>query len=115
MEFTQEQLELIHSENPQVVFELKGEEVLAFYSLGQMHNKIVRMTDNFFGNTKVGLFTIDNLNGKTDLDFSNPEDWKEVHIESMSFSLTCPNDWGGEDTSTFQDPTDIASIALLKE
>ncbi|GAA3638773.1 hypothetical protein [Flavivirga jejuensis] len=115
MEFTQEQLELIKSENPQIEFELKNEEVLAFYSLGQMHNKIVKMTDNFFGNTKIGLFTIDDLNGKTDLDFSNPDDWTEVHIETISFSLTCSNDWGGKDTSTFQNLLDIKSIALLKK
>jgi len=114
MEFTKEQLELIFSESLQIDFELNNEEVLALYSLGQMHNKVVRMTDNFFENTKVGLFVIDELNGKTDLDFSNPDDWKEIIVQSISFSLISPNEWGGEDKSSFQDPLMIKSIALLK-
>jgi hypothetical protein len=35
MEFTQEQLELIQSEDPQIEFELKNEEVLAFIVLAK--------------------------------------------------------------------------------
>jgi hypothetical protein len=113
MEFTDEQLELIKSENQQVVFELNGAEVLAFFSLGQMHKKVVRMTDNFFGNTKVGVFLIEELNGETELDFSNPDDWTTLDIKSVTFSLTSPNMWGHE-SSRFSDIFNIKSIALLK-
>ncbi|MCI5059079.1 MAG: hypothetical protein MRY83_23400 [Flavobacteriales bacterium] len=115
MEFTQEQIELIKSENPNVEFKLEKEEVLAFYSLGQMHGKVVRMTDNVFGNTKNGLFVIENLNGETNLDFSNPEDWREVNVDSIEFSLTAPNEWGGENKDTYQSLLNINSIALLKK
>lgn len=114
MEFTQEQLEIIQSENPKTVFELNGPEVLAFFSLGQMHKKVVRMTDNFFGNTKVGVFLIEELNGQTELDFSNPEDWTKLDIETVTFSLTLPNMWGQE-SSRFNDIFNIKSIALLEK
>ncbi len=114
MEFTKEQRALIKSENPKVSFELKDFEVLAIFSLGQMNGKVVRLTDNFWGNTKNGVFTIDHLNGNKDLDFSNPDNWTNVHIESIAVTLTSPNDFGGEDTTTFQSLLDIKSIALLK-
>jgi len=114
MKFTAEQLEVINSENPKIVFELNGPEVLAFYSLGQMHKKVVQITDNFFGNTKVGVFLIEELNGKTELDFSNPDDWRELHVETVTFSLTLPNLWG-EESSRFSSIFDIKSIALLEK
>ncbi|HLA55491.1 MAG TPA: hypothetical protein VK623_05300 [Flavobacterium sp.] len=113
MEFTPEQLAVIKSENPQTVFELKDLEVLAFFSLAQMHKKVVRMTDNFFGNTRVGVFTIDELNGKTDLDFSNPDDWTTLNIESISFTLALPNEWGSQ-SSTYHSLFEIKAIALLE-
>ena len=83
MEITKEQMELLNSENPEIVLTLEDMEVFAFFSLGQMHNKVVRMTDSFFGNTKVGVFTIDELNGETALDFSNPDDWTKVEIKTI--------------------------------
>lgn len=113
MGFSEDQLVIFKSSSPKVVFELNNEEVLAFWTLAQMHNKVVRMTDNFFGNTRVGVFTIDHLNGDTNLDFSNDEDWRNVVIDSISLSLTCPNDFGGTNKSTFQSIFDIKSIALL--
>ena len=115
MSFTPEQKQLIESENPEIVLRLEGPEVLAFYILAvNMHNKVVELTDTFFGQTKVGLFTIDELNGKEDLDFSNPDDWTTLHIDSISFSLNRPNMWGSEGT-TYHSLLDIKSIGLLKQ
>jgi len=114
MEFTAEQRALIAQENPEIAFELNGIEVLAFYSLGQMHKKVVRMTDNFFGQTHTGVFTIEELNGQTELDFSNPDDWTSVNIESITLSLYYPNEWGSAG-SQFHNLLNIKSIALLKQ
>jgi hypothetical protein len=115
MDFTKEQLNLIKAGNPKVDLSLENEEVLAFFSLGQMHKKIVRMTDNFFEKTKVGIFIIDELNGKHNPDFSNPNDWQKVEINSITFSLTGPNEWGGEFKDTYQSLFDIKKIELLKQ
>lgn len=112
MNFTQEQLELINSENPTVLLELKGVEVLAIYSLGQMHNKIVRRV-SVFDTTMVGLFKIESINGKTDLDFSTPDDWKSVEIDELYFSITAPNEFGSYDKVTSNNLFDVQSIALL--
>lgn len=115
MAFTPEQKALIESENPEIAYKMEGPEVLAFYILAdKMHNKIVRLTDNFWGQTKLGLFTIDELNGKTDLDFSNPDDWTNLTIESIAFSHNRPNMWGSEGT-TYHSLLDIRSIELLKQ
>jgi len=115
MNFTEEQLALIKSEHQNVVFELTGLEVLAIYSLGQMNSKVVRLTDGFFGDTKIGIFTIDELNGNTDLDFTSPENWTNVTIDSIRLSLTLPNNFGGHSSTTFESLLDIKAIALLKE
>lgn len=112
MEFTPEQLTVIHSENPKTELELKGVEILAVFSLGQMHNKIVRMS-NIFGNSTVGLFRIESLNGKSDLDFSNPDDWKNVAIQDIFVSLLAPNEFGGKDKRSFNNLFDIQSIEWL--
>ncbi len=101
-------------ENPEIDFELSGIEVLAFYSLGQMHGKVVRMTDNFFGQTHTGVFTIEELNGQTELDFSNPDEWTSVNIETITLSLYYPNEWGSAG-SRFHDLFNIKSIALLRQ
>jgi hypothetical protein len=112
MEFTQEQLEIINSDKPEILFDLEGIEVLAIYSLGQMNNKIVRST-SVYGTTTVGLFVIESFNGKSDLDFSNPDDWRTVHLEEIFFSITSPNGYGGYDKVTTNNLFDIQSIALL--
>ena len=76
-------------------------EVVALYSLGQMHNKVVRLTDNFWGKTKVGLFFIDNINENSNLSFSNSNDWQSIDLKSISLTLITPNEWGGENTDTY--------------
>ena len=114
MIFTEKQLELINSDKQEIDFELKDLEIFAIFSLGQMHNKVVRMTDNVFGNTKVGVFTIDKINGIETLDFNNSDLWKNISLGSISLTLSTPNDFGGEDTSTYESLFDIKSIALLK-
>lgn len=114
MSFTEKQLELIHAESPEVAFKLEGIETVAIYSLGQMHNKVVRLTDNFFGNTKVGVFKIDELNDQNELNFSNPDDWQNVTINSIKFSLRGPTKWGGFE-DTYQRLTDIKIIELLEK
>lgn len=113
MDFTEDQLALIKKENPQVGLTLEGMEVFAFFSLGQMHKKIVRMTDGFFGNVKTGYFLIEEFNGKTELDFSNPDDWREIEIKSLKYSLTGITEWG-EFKDTYQSLKDIKKIELLK-
>ena len=72
MSFSKQELAIIKAKKPKELLSLEGVEVFAFFSLGQMHKKVVRLTDTVFGNTKTGVFTIEHLNGKTDLDFSNP-------------------------------------------
>ncbi len=114
MNFTPKQIELINNENPDIALSLENLEVLAIFSLGQMQNKVVRFTDGFFGNTKVGVFTIDHLNGIEELDFSNPEDWREVDIKTIKFSLTGPNEWGHFKDS-YQSLFDLKKIELYKE
>jgi len=114
MEFTPEQLELSNLENPIIGLTLENIEVLAIFSLGQMHNKVVRCTDSYFGKTKVGIFTIDELNGNSDLDFSNPEDWKKVEINSVTISLSGPNEWGTF-KDTYSSLFDIKKIELYKD
>ena len=113
IDFTPEQRELILSGNhDEVEFELEGMEVYAIYSLGQMHNKVVRMTDDFFGDTKIGLFRINHINGHRDLDFSNPDNWRSIHIDSLSFTFSSPNEWGSQ-ASRFASLSHIKKIALL--
>ncbi|MCI5059193.1 MAG: hypothetical protein MRY83_23980 [Flavobacteriales bacterium] len=113
MEFTKEQLDIIKASDHKASLELKGNEVFAIYSLGQMHNKVVRMTDNFFNQTKVVVFTIDHINGESNLNFDNPEDWKEVNLERISFTITCPTEFGSS-YSKFERLNDIKEIALLQ-
>lgn len=113
MSFTEEQLKLINAENPKVELKLEGVELLAFFSLGQMHQKVVRLTDSVFDNTKVGVFVIEELNGKTEFDFSNPKDWQHVEINSIKFSLAGPNEWG-EFKDTYRNLLNIKKIELLK-
>lgn len=112
MELTQEQLEIINLENPKILFELEGVEVLAIYSLGQMHNKIVRRI-SVYGTATVGLFFIESINGKSNLDFSNPEEWQVLELEDISFSLTSLNEFGGYDKVQTNNIFDVQSIALL--
>lgn len=112
MDFTKEQLEIINSENPKVLLELKGVEVMAIYSLGQMHNKIVRRV-SVFDTTMVGLLTIESINGKTDLDFSNANDWKNIKVDDIYFSITSLNEFGSYDKVTTNNIFDVQSIALL--
>lgn len=114
MDFTDNQLELIKEENPKVVLELKDTEVLAIYSLGQMNNKVVRLHDNFFGKTTVGVFEIEHINGEKELDFRTDENWREVTIDSISLRITSPNEWG-EQSTQFQSLLDIKSIALFDQ
>ncbi len=111
---TPSQIEFIQFGNLIVDFELKELEVVSIYSLGQMHNKIVRLTDNFWGKTKVGLFFIDQINDNNQLSFSNMEDWRSVSLTSISFSLITPNEWGGQSTDTYSSLFDIREIALMK-
>lgn len=112
---TPAQIEFINSGNHEIDFELTDFEVLAIYSLGQMQNKIVRLTDNFWGKTKVGLFVIDHINEKQNPDFKNANDWKSVSLSSISLTLITPNEWGGENTDTYSSIFDIKEIALLKQ
>lgn len=115
IEFTQEQRELILSgDHDEVELELDGIEVYAIYSLGQMDRKVVRMTDNLFGTTRVGLFRINHINGHRELDFSNPDNWRKIHIESLSFTFSRPNEWGSEATK-YESLSHIKNIALLKQ
>lgn len=113
MEFTQKQLEIINSENPKILFELEGVEVMAIYSLIQMHNKIVRSV-SVYETTIVGLFLIESINGKSDLNFSNPEEWRNINLDDLFFSLTSINEFGGYDKVTTNNLFDIQSISLLE-
>ena len=101
------------ADDPEVLLKLENEEVLAFFSLGQMHKKVVRFTDNFFGNTKVGVFCIEELNGETELDFSDHKDWLKVEINSIKISLTGLTGWG-EFKDTYPSLLDIKCIELLE-
>ena len=115
IEFTPEQRELILSGNhDEVEFELDGMEVYAIYSLGQMDRKVVRMTDNIFGADRVGVFRINHINGHRDLDFSNPDNWRKIHIDSISYTFSRPNEWGSE-ASKYESLSHIKNIALLKQ
>jgi hypothetical protein len=115
MSFTQEQLSLIQNANAKIEFELNGLEILAIYSLGQMNNKIVKFKDNIWCKSRVGLFTIDHINGNTELDFTKPKPWLNVTIDSIAFSIKSPNEWGGENCSAYESLLDIKSIALLTQ
>lgn len=115
IEFTPEQRELILSGNHnEVEFELDGMEVYAIYSLGQMDRKVVRMTDNIFGADRVGVFRINHINGHRDLDFSHPDNWKKIHIDSISYTFSRPNEWGSE-ASKYESLSHIKNIVLLKQ
>lgn len=115
IEFTPEQRELILSgDHDEVEFELDGMEVYAIYSLGQMDRKVVRMTDNIFGADRVGVFRINHINGHRDLDFSNPDNWRKIHIDSISYTFSRPNEWGSE-ASKYESLSHIKNIALLKQ
>ena len=111
---TKEQIDFIKSDKHKVTLSLKGMEVLAIFSLGQMHNKIVRLKDGVWGKTKIGVFYINHINNKTDFDFSDSSKWKTVTIDAISVSLIEPNEWGGENTDTYNSLFDISEIALLK-
>lgn len=115
IEFTAEQRELILSGNhDEVEFELDGMEVYAIYSLGQMDRKVVRMTDNIFGADRVGVFRINHINGHRDLDFSHPDNWRKIHIDSISYTFSRPNEWGSE-ASKYESLSHIKNIALLTQ
>lgn len=115
IEFMPEQRELILSGNhDEVEFELDGMEVYAIYSLGQMDRKVVRMTDNIFGADRVGVFRINHINGHRDLDFSHPDNWRKIHIDSISYTFSRPNEWGSE-ASKYESLSHIKNIALLKQ
>jgi hypothetical protein len=113
MELTPEQLAICKSEDPKILLELKDLEVFAIYSLGQMNHKVVRMSETFFGNTQVGLFVIEEINGEKDLDFSSPEKWLHLDLKSIRVTLISPNEFGGSSTLSFNSLFYIKSIALL--
>ncbi|MCI5056996.1 MAG: hypothetical protein MRY83_12855 [Flavobacteriales bacterium] len=113
MEFTNEQLTLMQTENAETKLTLEKEDVLKTFLLVQMHNQVVSLKDKVFGQTKTGLFKIESLNGSRDLDFANPDDWKAVEIKSIEFSLTAPNAWGGSNIDTYNTPLQIETISLL--
>lgn len=115
IEFTPEQRQLILSGNhDEVEFELDGMEVYAIYSLGQMDRKVVRMTDNIFGADRVGVFRINHINGHRDLDFGTPDNWRKIHIDSISYTFSRPNEWGSE-ASKYESLSHIKNIALLTQ
>jgi hypothetical protein len=113
MELTSAQLEIINAESPKVLLELEGMEVAAIYSLGQMHHQVVRMTDNVFGNTRVGVFVIEEINGVSELDFSSPDPWRNIEVNSITLKLYSPNRFGGLNIAAFQRVFDIKSIQWL--
>jgi hypothetical protein len=84
---TKEHIDLIQSAKHSEVFKLKGIEVAAVFSLGQMHNKIVKLTDSMWKKVTVGLFYIDQINENHNLSFSNSADWQTVKIDSISMHL----------------------------
>jgi hypothetical protein len=112
---TPEENDRVLAARDEIDFTLSGIEVLAIYSLGQMHNKVVRMTDDFWGTTRTGLFHINHINGKTDFDFSKPDNWQTFELDSISFGLIVPNMFGAADTTTFESLFNIKEISLLKQ
>jgi hypothetical protein len=102
------------SANHSEVFKLKGVEVAAIFSLGQMHNKIVKLTDSMWKKTTVGLFYIDHINENHDLSFSNASDWQTVKIDSISMHLIIPNEYG-QTTMVYNHFSEIEGIALLMQ
>ena len=114
MEITEEQIELMANESPEIDFELSGLEVFAIFSLGQMNGKVVKLQDDQFAEPRIGVFTINHINGNENLDFSNMNDWTEVNLESISYTFTKEDKWG-QSSSTYESLTHIKSIALLKQ
>lgn len=112
---TPEEKDRVLAAGNEIDFTLSGIEVAAIYSLGQMHDKVVTMTDNFWGNTKTGLFHINHINGNTNLDFSKPDDWQTLTLDSISFGLIVPNMFGAADTTTYESTFEIKEISLLKQ
>ncbi|WP_300490073.1 hypothetical protein [Flavobacterium sp.] len=112
--FTPEQRKLILSDDYEIEYSLDGMEVLALYSLGQMHGKVVRLKDIIFDNPRVGLFKIEHINGHRNLDFSNPDLWRSITVDSISITFSKPNEWG-HDASKFTSLFHIKNIALLKQ
>lgn len=114
IEFTPERRKLILSDDYEVEFSLDGMEVLALYSLGQMHGKVVRIKDIIFDEPRRGVFMINHINGHRDLDFSNPDHWRAVTVDSLSISFSYPNEWGSS-TTKYESLFHIKNIALLKQ
>jgi hypothetical protein len=90
MEFSKEQLKLINSDNPKVSICLENETIYAIFSLGQMIDKIARLTLSN-GRILVGIFKIEELNGESNLDFSDPNDWTNIELNSIKVSITSPD------------------------
>ncbi|KAB7530015.1 hypothetical protein F8C76_00375 [Flagellimonas olearia] len=89
MEFSKEQLTLINSTNPKVGLSLEDRMVYAIFSLGKIVNEVVRLTLRN-GRVLTGVFNIEELNGESNLDFSNPDDWTKVELNSIQVSVSAP-------------------------
>ena len=110
---TDEQIAVVNAQDHQFDIHLKGLEVLAIFVLGQMTNCMVRMTDTMWDKTKIGLFVIKELNGTTSPDFSNPDEWKNVELKSIEFSLISSNEWGLT-VDTYRDLLKIKDISRIR-
>lgn len=93
---------------------LKGTEVVAIFILGQMQDKMVRIQDSSRDWKQIGLFRIEEINGVENPDFSNPDDWSSITLDSISFSLYSASTWG-ETRGTYSSVFDINEISRLKE
>lgn len=111
---TAEQREFIRIGKFTEGLELSGVEVFAIFSLGQMNNRVVKCDNDITMSTIIAVFKIEELNGKSDLDFSNPDDWREVHIDSITVSLEYPDfEFDGSSKTQFSNLAFINSITLL--
>lgn len=112
MPFTDEQLAQLRANDFETLATLKNDEVFAIYTLGRFSGQMVRLTFSSFGNTEIGVFCIDEINGEAP-DFSDATLWLNVQIDSIKFSLTYLTATGYA-KETYRSLHRIAEISLLK-
>ncbi|RZJ70737.1 hypothetical protein [Flavobacterium sp.] len=115
-QFSQAQLDLLKSNNLETELELFVDgSADEFHNLIRMHKKIVRLTDDWEDETKIGLFTIEEVNGQRDLQFANPQDWEGIPIEKMTYSLKSLSDSGEIEILRQKSIYPLKDIALFRQ
>ena len=115
MNITDSQSHLVTSQEPvEPLLVLEGPQLLALYSLAQMHGKVVEYLDPISRETRRGVFEFAELNGAPIPSPSDEDAWRNVDLSSAAFAIHKVEPWGTSQFSWKGLPTQVKRIALIE-